>query len=56
MSQASLEILAREEMGAYRTVMEKDPLLPSVMLPRIYKGKEAHSLHRKLVKEIARRL
>ncbi|MFC1497583.1 hypothetical protein ACFLS1_03795 [Verrucomicrobiota bacterium] len=56
LSTQSLQNLAREEMSAYVTVMHDDPLLPKELLPRNYCGGAVWGLHKKIVKEIGRRL
>jgi DNA-binding transcriptional regulator PaaX len=48
----SLMRLAAEEIDAYRSAFVLDPLLPGALLPRDYKGKEAHSLHLKITNQI----
>lgn len=52
----ALENLAREEMSAYLCAMEEDPMLPKKLLPPEYRGGEVYGLHRKLTREIAKRL
>ena len=41
--------LAAEEIEAYRSAFISDPLLPSPLLPRDYKGQEAFQIHSALV-------
>ena len=51
-SPEQLATLAREEMAAYITVMEKDPFLPLDLLPRGYTGMNAHELHSRVTHTI----
>lgn len=51
-----LETVAREEMSAYLTAMEKDPLLPGELHPSGYFGRTAWNLHVELTREIGHRL
>ncbi len=52
----SLMRLAVEEIDAYRSAFVNDPLLPSPLLPRDYKGKEAFTIHRQLMAELRLKL
>lgn len=56
LGRGALETMAREEMTAYVTVMQGDPLLPESLHPASYLGREAFAVHCKLVHEIAKRL
>lgn len=56
LSQSGLENLAREELSAYLTVMEDDPLLPMELHPSGYLGCEVFNAHCELVREIAAHL
>ncbi len=54
-----LEVLMRllaEELDAFRSAFTLDPLLPSPLLPRDYKGKEAYDLHLRIASQIRRKL
>ncbi len=48
--------LAAEEIDAFRSAFVLDPLLPSQLLPRDYKGKDAFALHQKLANKIRLKL
>ncbi|MBN1268962.1 MAG: hypothetical protein JXB04_05200 [Kiritimatiellae bacterium] len=48
--------LARDEMSAYLSAMQEDPLLPRVLWPPGYRGEAAYRLHKAFVREVARRL
>lgn len=48
--------LAAEEIDAYRSAFSLDPLLPSQLLPRDYKGKEAYELHQNIISRIRSKL
>lgn len=48
--------LARQELEAYRHAMYGDPLLPQALHPSGYLGRGVWQLHRKLVREVTRRL
>ncbi|MBN1669630.1 MAG: hypothetical protein JXR37_01260 [Kiritimatiellae bacterium] len=52
----SLPNLAREELSAYVSAMEEDPLLPQELHPANYRGREVLALHRNFVKSVGRRL
>ncbi|MBN1674647.1 MAG: hypothetical protein JXR37_26620 [Kiritimatiellae bacterium] len=52
----TLRTLAREEMSAYLSAMEEDPLLPAALYPAEYRGYEVVELHRTFVKAVGRRL
>ena len=52
-SRPRLERFAREEMSAYVTVMDKDPLLPGALLPPNYLGREVYRLHKRVLKAVA---
>ncbi|MBT3294539.1 MAG: hypothetical protein HN919_19070 [Verrucomicrobia bacterium] len=52
----ALQTLAREEMGAYVTVMDGDPLLPEPLLPQEYVGGVVLNLHRSITKAVAGKL
>ena len=56
LTRQGLEYLAREEMSAYLSVMEGDPLLPEELLPRRYHGMSVYALHKKMIKAIGKRL
>ena len=51
-SPAELEQLAREELQAFTSVMEHDPLLPKALHPGGYQGLTAFSLHQRFVKAV----
>lgn len=53
---SSLVELAREELSAYLTVMQDDPLLPQELLPSGYFGQKVYGLHCEITREIARRV
>lgn len=55
-NRAALEQFAREEMTAYLTVMDSDPLLPRELWPPTYLGPKVYALHRRIVADIAARL
>jgi phenylacetic acid degradation operon negative regulatory protein len=55
-SRGDLEALAREEMAAYLSAMEEDPLLPRRLLPHSYQGRKVFQLHRDITRLITRRL
>lgn len=48
--------VAREEVKAYASAMEEDPLLPNQLLPNGYLGTKVHDLHRTFVRNVASRL
>jgi len=48
--------LAREELEAYHYAMHDDPLLPSALLPRDYRGRKVLRLHQQITRHIAKRL
>ncbi|MBN1270513.1 MAG: hypothetical protein JXB04_13065 [Kiritimatiellae bacterium] len=48
--------LARDEMSAYLSAMQEDPLLPRALCPPGYRGEAAYKLHKAFAREIARRL
>lgn len=48
--------LAREELIAYRTAFESDPLLPSALWPPEYRGPKVAALHRRLVRALRRHM
>lgn len=50
---AALLALAREDLAAYRRVMESDPLLPRALWPPTYRGERVFKLHRALQHLIA---
>ncbi len=56
LSRPQLENLAREEMTAYLTAMENDPLLPATLHPKDYLGRAVYGTHKKIVGEIGKRL
>jgi DNA-binding transcriptional regulator PaaX len=56
LDRAALQTLAREEMAAYATVMENDPLLPEALLPQDYLGGAVLNLHRSIIETIAGKL
>ena len=43
-------------MHAYVCAMQHDPLLPHDLLPGTYMGQKAFELHKRIVKEIRRRM
>jgi phenylacetic acid degradation operon negative regulatory protein len=47
-----LEQFAREEMSAYVTVMDRDPLLPGALLPPNYLGRDVYKLHRRILRAV----
>jgi len=47
---------AREELSAYLSAMQEDPLLPEELLPRVYHGRQVYALHRAFTKTLGRRL
>ncbi len=49
----ALQTLAREEMSAYVTVMDNDPLLPKALLPQAYLGGAVYSTHVAITQAIA---
>lgn len=53
---SSLVELAREELSAYVTVMQDDPLLPQELLPLGYLGQKVYALHQEISGEIAKRI
>jgi len=53
-SSEELATLAREEISAYLTVMENDPLLPVELWPSDYIGHKVYDLHKQLVHVIAK--
>ncbi len=55
-TEASLMALARQELRAYRTVMDTDPLLPRKLWPTGYRGSEVYRLHQQLVAELKQRI
>jgi phenylacetic acid degradation operon negative regulatory protein len=48
--------LLRNELEAYRSVFEIDPLLPSALCPSGYKGRQVYALHQQIVETIALRI
>jgi DNA-binding transcriptional regulator PaaX len=48
-----LAALAREEMAAYLSVMQDDPLLPMDLWPTGYRGKNVWNLHQRMVRAVA---
>ena len=54
MSKDLLRTLAREEMRAYLSVMQDDPLLPRKLLPVDYMGGAVFTTHQTLIKTIKR--
>lgn len=48
--------LVREELNAYRSVMELDPLLPRELWPPAYAGEGVHELHRAFQSTFARHI
>ena len=54
--QTELLTLAREELTAYRAVMNDDPLLPRVLWPAGYRGPEVYAVHREFQRAVARHL
>lgn len=56
LSRKSLETLVREEMTAYLSVMQDDPLLPHNLLPPDYMGRAAFDCHRAFVATAAKAL
>ena len=56
LNHAAIEALAQEELDAYLTVMDRDPLLPKELLPVGYRGHEVYDMHRQFAKAIAKRL
>ena len=48
--------MAREELLAYRTAFESDPLLPSALWPSGYTGPKVAALHRRLVRALRRHM
>jgi len=55
-SEDAVLLLLNQEAEAYVQCMMNDPLLPSSLLPRHYKGKQVYKLHSKIRKEIANTL
>ncbi len=53
LTEESLYTMAREELSAYVTVMEGDPLLPRPLWPQGYQGEKAWHFHRHFTKEWA---
>lgn len=53
---AELLRLAREEMSAYRSAMEGDPLLPMALWPHDYEGRRVYDLHCRFLAELGKRL
>lgn len=51
-----IEIMASEELTAYITAMEKDPLLPRELHPSFYKGRQVFDLHKAFVTLVRKRL
>ena len=51
-----LTTLAREEMSAYMSVMEQDPLLPRELWPTGYLGEKVYKAHCDMAEEIGKRL
>ena len=49
---SGLEAMAREEVWAYRAVMEKDPLLPRSLWPPDYTGFRAYEAHHAFVSRL----
>ncbi len=49
----ALQTLAGEEMSAYVTVMDGDPLLPKALLPKAYLGGAVFNVHVAITKAIA---
>jgi len=50
----ALENLAREEMTAYVTAMQEDPLLPGALMPAGYRGRDVWEVHKDVVERIGR--
>lgn len=51
-----LRTIARDEISAYLSAMEEDPLLPKELLPNGYLGKKVYELHKTFVRDVAYRL
>lgn len=56
MPKSELEIMAREEMSAYITIMAEDPLLPRELWPAHYRGEQVFAMHKTMVHAIAAHL
>lgn len=56
MQAGQLRAIAKEEISAYLSAMEEDPLLPKELLWRGYRGKKVYELHKTFVRDVAHRL
>jgi len=56
LSAAELKTVAQDEIRAYLSAMEEDPLLPRELLPVGYLGTKVYALHRTFVQDVAYRL
>ena len=51
-----LATVAREELTAYRTALDEDPLLPAAIWPAGYTGRKVAALHRRFTRALRRHL
>jgi phenylacetic acid degradation operon negative regulatory protein len=56
MAPGALSQMASEELSAYRSAMEEDPLLPRSLLPNWYEGFKVFDLHISFVRSLRRRM